>query len=125
MMDERPDFVVNGVIEKYAEHPIPIKVGELARIFFVNAGPNRTSSFHVVGTVFSSVYRSGNPANLFPGCRVLKWGRATALSSSSVYTSQATTHSSIMQLRAPTRERSVSSAQPLTGVGEICDNSVP
>ena len=28
MMDERPDFVVfNGVIERYADHPIPIKVG--------------------------------------------------------------------------------------------------
>jgi nitrite reductase (NO-forming) len=66
MMDERPDFVVfNGVIERYAEHPISIKVGELVRIFFVNAGPNRTSSFHVVGTVFNSVYRSGNPANAF------------------------------------------------------------
>ena len=45
MMDQRPDFgVFNGVIERYAENPIRIKVGELVRIFFVNAGPNRTSS---------------------------------------------------------------------------------
>lgn len=75
MMDERPDFVVfNGVIEKYADHPIPIKVGALVRIFFVNAGPNRTSSFHVVGTVFSSVYRSGNPANAFHGVQSFEVG---------------------------------------------------
>ena len=75
MMDERPDFVVfNGVIEKYADHPISIKVGELVRIFFVNAGPNRTSDFHVVGTIFSSVYRSGNPANAFHGVQSFEVG---------------------------------------------------
>ena len=75
MMDERPDFVVfNGVIEKYADHPIQIKVGQPVRIFFVNAGPNRTSSFHVVGTVFSSVYRSGNPANAFHGVQSFEVG---------------------------------------------------
>jgi len=37
--------VFNGVIERYGENPIRIKVGELVRIFFVNAGPNRPSSF--------------------------------------------------------------------------------
>ena len=75
MMDERPDFVVfNGVIEKYADHPIQIKVGQPVRIFFVNIGPNRTSTFHVVGTVFSSVYRSGNPANAFHGVQSFEVG---------------------------------------------------
>jgi len=75
MMDERPDFVVfNGVIERYADHPIPIKVGELVRIFFVNAGPNRTSDFHVVGAIFSSVYRSGNPANPVHGVQSFEVG---------------------------------------------------
>jgi nitrite reductase (NO-forming) len=64
MMDERPDLVVfNGAVEKYVEHPIDIKVGELVRVFFVNAGPNRTSTFHLIGSMFSKVYRSGNPAN--------------------------------------------------------------
>ena len=75
MMDERPDFVVfNGVIEKYADKPIQIKVGQPVRIFFVNAGPNRTSSFHVVGTVFTSVYRSGNPANPLHGVQTFEVG---------------------------------------------------
>jgi nitrite reductase (NO-forming) len=75
MMDERPDFVVfNGVIEKYADHPIQIKVDQPVRIFFVNAGPNRTSSFHVVGTIFSSVYRSGNIANALHGVQTFEVG---------------------------------------------------
>jgi nitrite reductase (NO-forming) len=63
-VEERPDFVVfNGMIDRYVEHPIPIKVGELVRVFFVNAGPNLSSTFHVTGAIFSTVYRGGNPAN--------------------------------------------------------------
>jgi nitrite reductase (NO-forming) len=79
MMDERPDFVVfNGVIEKYAEHPIQIKVGRMVRIFFVNAGPNRSSSFHVVGAILSSVYRSAILPTSFTTSRPSRSGRATA-----------------------------------------------
>jgi nitrite reductase (NO-forming) len=64
MMDERPDFVVfNGQIDKYVEHPIPIEVGELVRVFFVNAGPNRTSTFHIIGAMLDVAYKSGNVAN--------------------------------------------------------------
>src|SRR5690348_14765662 len=64
-VEERPDFVVfNGVIDRYVEHPIPIKVGELVRVFFVNAGPNLMSTFHVSGVIFTAVYRGGNPANV-------------------------------------------------------------
>jgi nitrite reductase (NO-forming) len=63
-MEERPDFVVfNGMVDRYVEHPIPIKVGELVRVFFVNAGPNLTSTFHVTGVIFSTVFRGGNPAD--------------------------------------------------------------
>lgn len=67
-VEERPDFVVfNGRVERYVEHPIPIKTGELVRVFFVNAGPNLSSTFHVVGAIFSTVYRGGNPANPMHG----------------------------------------------------------
>jgi len=63
-VDERPDFVVfNGMVDRYVDHPIPIKVGELVRVFFVNAGPNLSSTFHVIGAIFSTVYRGGNPAD--------------------------------------------------------------
>lgn len=58
----------------YSEKPIEIKVGELVRIFFVNAGPNRASTFHVIGTIFSSVYRSGNPSNALHGVQSFEVG---------------------------------------------------
>jgi nitrite reductase (NO-forming) len=63
MVAGTPDFVVfNGKAEQYgASHPIPIKAGELVRVFFVNIGPNLSSAFHVVGALFSTVYRNGNP----------------------------------------------------------------
>jgi len=67
-VEERPDFVVfNGAIDRYVEHPIPIKVGELVRVFFVNAGPNLSATFHVSGVIFSTVYRGGNPADAMRG----------------------------------------------------------
>lgn len=66
MVAGHPDFVAfNGALNKYnRQHPIKIKVGELVRVFFVNAGPSLTSSFHVSGALFSTVYRDGNPANV-------------------------------------------------------------
>lgn len=36
------------------------KVGERVRIFFGNGGPNLTSSFHIIGTIFDKVYREGD-----------------------------------------------------------------
>jgi nitrite reductase (NO-forming) len=65
MVEGRPDFVVlNGQLNHYGlDHPIAIKVGELVRIFFVNIGPNLFCDFHVVGALFSTVYRSGNPTD--------------------------------------------------------------
>lgn len=69
MLQARPTFVVfNGQLNKAgAEHPILIKVGRLVRVFFVNAGPSLTSTFHVAGAIFSSVYFGGNPANQIHG----------------------------------------------------------
>ncbi len=69
MLEARPSFVVfNGQLNKAGiEHPILIKVGRLVRVFFVNAGPNLTSTFHVGGAMFSTVYAGGNPANPLHG----------------------------------------------------------
>jgi len=67
-VEERPDFVVfNGMIDRYVEHPIAINTGELVRVFFVNAGPNLSSTFHVSGAIFSTIYRGGNPADALHG----------------------------------------------------------
>ncbi len=42
-------------------------MGELVRVFFVNAGPNLSATFHVTGVIFSTVYRGGNPADAMHG----------------------------------------------------------
>ncbi|HEV8198183.1 MAG TPA: multicopper oxidase domain-containing protein [Gemmatimonadales bacterium] len=55
-----PDYVVfNGVASRYATHPIPVGVAKPIRLFVVNAGPNRISSFHVVGAIFDRVLADG------------------------------------------------------------------
>jgi nitrite reductase (NO-forming) len=73
MVEARPDFVVfNGALHRYDfDHPIEIKVGKLVRVFFVNAGPNLTSAFHVTGVLFDTVYKGGNPANAMHGLDTL------------------------------------------------------
>ena len=60
VLNASPDYVVfNGVSSRYATHPIPVGVGRPIRIFVVNAGPNRISSFHVVGAIFDRVIADG------------------------------------------------------------------
>lgn len=60
VLNASPDYVVfNGVSSRYATHPIPVGVGRPIRIFVVNAGPNRMSSFHVVGAIFDRVLADG------------------------------------------------------------------
>lgn len=60
MLDLSPDYVVfNGVAAQYAAHPIAVDPGQLVRFYVVNAGPNRQSSFHVVGGIFSQVFVDG------------------------------------------------------------------
>lgn len=69
MIAAQPDIVVfDGAMNKYdRDHPVELKVGKLVRVFFVNAGPNMTSSFHIAGVLFSTVYRGGNPADATHG----------------------------------------------------------
>jgi nitrite reductase (NO-forming) len=56
-----PDYVVfNGRVAEYARHPLPVPTGQLLRLYVVNAGPNRISSFHVVGAIFEHVYLDGS-----------------------------------------------------------------
>ena len=63
-----PDYVAfNGRAAQYAEHPLSVKVGELLRLYVVNAGPNRTSAFHVVGGIFERVYVDGSQTSPLSG----------------------------------------------------------
>jgi nitrite reductase (NO-forming) len=55
-----PDLVVfNGYARQYDAAPLTARVGERVRIWVLAAGPNRESSFHVVGGQFDTVYREG------------------------------------------------------------------
>lgn len=57
---ERPDLVVfNGAADQYAHDPLPARVDERVRIWVLDAGPNRSTSFHVVGEQFDTTYAEG------------------------------------------------------------------
>ncbi|HEY7942230.1 MAG TPA: multicopper oxidase domain-containing protein, partial [Candidatus Limnocylindrales bacterium] len=58
--DPAPDFVVfNGVANQYKDHPIQVQPGERVRLFVLDVGPNESSSFHIVGTIFDTVISEG------------------------------------------------------------------
>jgi nitrite reductase (NO-forming) len=57
---EEPDAVTfNGIANQYDHRPLSARVGERVRIWVVDAGPNRSSSFHVVGSQFHTVWTEG------------------------------------------------------------------
>lgn len=41
------------------DNALQVKAGERVRIYFGNIGPNKTSSFHVIGAIFDRVWREG------------------------------------------------------------------
>ena len=61
MADELPDYYVfNGAVGALTkEHKMQAKVGETVRIYFGVGGPNKISSFHVIGEIFDKVYSEG------------------------------------------------------------------
>ena len=73
MMSLAPDQVVfNGRASQYATHPIPVKAGELVRLYVVDAGPNRASSFHVVGGIFDKVFEDSRPVPTLEGVQTVQ-----------------------------------------------------
>ena len=61
----------NGAAFQYMSSPLPITVGQLVRVFVVNAGPSHFSAFHVVGTLLQTSYVDGNPRNVLVGLQTL------------------------------------------------------
>lgn len=60
MMAEQPtDVVINGSRNALFSNPMKVKVGDNVRVFFGVGGPNLTSSFHAIGTVFDKVWNEG------------------------------------------------------------------
>lgn len=61
----------NGTVGALIDHPLLAKVGDKVRFYVLNVGPNETSSFHVVGTLFDDVYIDGNPYNHLKGLQTV------------------------------------------------------
>lgn len=60
LLAEQPDAVVfNGYADQYDHQPLRAAVGERVRVWVLDAGPNRATSFHVVGGQFDAVWAEG------------------------------------------------------------------
>jgi nitrite reductase (NO-forming) len=61
-IDDRPDYVVfNGSVgSTTSEKALIGNVGETVRLYVGDGGPNMTSSFHVIGQIFDTVWPEGN-----------------------------------------------------------------
>jgi nitrite reductase (NO-forming) len=70
--------VFNGMFNGMVKQPLPAKPGERVRLYVLNVGPSRTSSFHVVGTIFDRVWFEGNPRNQFVGMQTVLLGSSNS-----------------------------------------------
>ncbi|HVA65485.1 MAG TPA: copper-containing nitrite reductase [Elusimicrobiota bacterium] len=60
-LDEYPTYVVfNGSVGSLTDdNALHVKTGQRVRIYFGNIGPNKVSSFHIIGTVMDKVWDEG------------------------------------------------------------------
>jgi nitrite reductase (NO-forming) len=70
--------VFNGVHNGMVANPLAAKAGERVRLYVMNVGPSKTSSFHVVGTIFDRVWIEGNPKNQFVGMQTVLLGSSNS-----------------------------------------------
>ena len=70
--------VFNGSHNVMVRNPLAAKTGERVRLFVMNVGPSKTSSFHVVGTIFDRVWMDGNPDNQFRGMQTVLLGSSNS-----------------------------------------------
>ena len=70
--------VFNGHHEHLVKKPLPARPGERVRLHVLNVGPSKTSSFHVVGTIFDKVWIEGNPDNQMRGMQTVLLGSSNS-----------------------------------------------
>ncbi len=70
--------VFNGSHNGMVKRPLAAKPGERVRLFVLNVGPSKTSSFHVVGTIFDRVWMDGNPDNQMRGMQTVLLGSSNS-----------------------------------------------
>ena len=57
LLAETPEYMVfNGAADGLSKKPLTAKTGETVRVYFGVGGPNKTSSFHVIGEIFDKAY---------------------------------------------------------------------
>ncbi|HET9653415.1 MAG TPA: multicopper oxidase domain-containing protein [Usitatibacter sp.] len=79
LRNAQPNYTVfNGVHNGMVKNPLEAKPGERVRLFLMNVGPSKTSSFHVVGTIFDRVWFEGNPDNQFRGMQTVLLGSSSS-----------------------------------------------
>jgi nitrite reductase (NO-forming) len=79
LRNAQPTYTVfNGVHNGMVKNPLVAKPGERVRLFVLNVGPSRTSSFHVVGAIFDRVWFEGNPDNQFRGMQTVLLGSSNS-----------------------------------------------
>jgi nitrite reductase (NO-forming) len=76
MINEDFDAVVfNGYVSQYKFAPIHVDANKRYRVWVVNDGPNENSAFHIVGTIFDTVFKEGaytlQPDDTHGGSQVL------------------------------------------------------
>ena len=59
LLNEQPTYyVMNGAFKALTgDNALQVEVGDSARIYFGVGGPNKISSFHVIGEIFDHVYQ--------------------------------------------------------------------
>jgi nitrite reductase (NO-forming) len=75
----QPNYTVfNGAHNGMVKKPLAAKPHERVRLFVLNVGPSKTSSFHVVGTIFDRVWLDGNPDNQLRGMQTVLLGSSNS-----------------------------------------------
>jgi nitrite reductase (NO-forming) len=58
--EDHSAVVFNGYVNQYQHRPIRVEPGERVRAWVLDAGPSENSAFHVIGTIFDTVFKEGN-----------------------------------------------------------------
>lgn len=60
LINEQYDAVMfNGYVNQYKYLPIRVEPNQRIRVWVLDDGPSQSSSFHVIGTIFDTVYKEG------------------------------------------------------------------
>jgi nitrite reductase (NO-forming) len=52
--------VFNGYVNQYKFRPIRVEPNQRVRVWLIDDGPSENSAFHIVGTIFDTVWKEGS-----------------------------------------------------------------